>query len=35
MEMYDSYMRAYTDDNTPPTNYGPPRKIKLGLSLSF
>ncbi len=34
-EQYESYLRAYTDDNTPPTYYGPPRKIKLGLSLSF
>jgi outer membrane receptor for ferrienterochelin and colicin len=35
MEMYASYLRAYTDANTPPTYYGPPRKIKVGLSLSF
>lgn len=34
-EQYVSYLRAYTDDNTPPTYYGPPRKIRLGLSLSF
>jgi len=35
MEEYAAYMRAYADANTPPTYYGPPRKIKLGLSLSF
>jgi hypothetical protein len=34
-EQYASYLRAYTDANTPPTYYGSPRKIKLGLSLSF
>ncbi len=34
-EQYASYLRAYTDANTPPTYYGPPRKFKLGLSLSF
>ena len=34
-EMYVSYMKAYTDANTPPTYYGPPRKIRVGLSLSF
>ena len=34
-EQYASYLRAYTDANTPPTYYGPPRKIKVGLSLSF
>ena len=34
-EQYVSYMKAYTDANTPPTYYGPPRKIKVGLSLSF
>jgi outer membrane receptor protein involved in Fe transport len=34
-EQYASYLRAYTDANTPPTYYGPPRKIRLGLSLSF
>jgi len=35
MEMYASYLRAYTDANNYPTYYGPPRKIKVGLSLSF
>lgn len=35
MEQYDSYVRAYNDANNPPTNYGPPRKIRFGLSLSF
>jgi outer membrane receptor for ferrienterochelin and colicin len=34
-EQYVSYLKAYNDDNTPPTYYGPPRKIRLGLSLSF
>ena len=34
-EQYESYLRAYTDKNTPPTYFGPPRKIRLGLSLSF
>jgi outer membrane receptor for ferrienterochelin and colicin len=34
-EQYASFLRAYTDANTPPTYYGPPRKIKVGLSLSF
>ncbi|MBN2466047.1 TonB-dependent receptor [candidate division WOR-3 bacterium] len=34
-EQYASYLKAYTDANTPPTYYGPPRKFKLGLSLSF
>jgi outer membrane receptor for ferrienterochelin and colicin len=34
-EQYASYLRAYTDANTPPTYYGPPRKIRVGLSLSF
>jgi outer membrane receptor for ferrienterochelin and colicin len=34
-EMYASYLRAYKDANTPPTYFGPPRKIRLGLSLSF
>jgi len=35
MEMYDSYVRAYNDKNGPPTYYGPPRKIRFGVSLSF
>jgi outer membrane receptor for ferrienterochelin and colicin len=34
-EQFESYLRAYNDANTPPTYYGPPRKFKLGLSLSF
>ncbi|MEO0081258.1 MAG: TonB-dependent receptor [candidate division WOR-3 bacterium] len=34
-EQYDSYVRAYQDKNDPPTYYGPPRKIRFGLSLSF
>jgi len=34
-EQYESYLKAYADANTPPTYYGPPRKIKVGLSLSF
>jgi hypothetical protein len=34
-EIYASYLNAYNDANTPPTYYGPPRKFKLGLSLSF
>jgi outer membrane receptor protein involved in Fe transport len=34
-ETYASFLRAYADANTPPTYYGPPRKFKLGLSLSF
>ena len=34
-EQYDSYIKAYNDLNDPPTYYGPPRKIRVGLSLSF
>jgi outer membrane receptor for ferrienterochelin and colicin len=34
-EMYESYLRAYADQTDPATYYGPPRKIRLGLSLSF
>lgn len=34
-EAYDSYLRAYADRYNLPTYYGPPRKFKLGLSLSF
>lgn len=34
-EMYESYLRAYADNTNPPTYYGPPRKVRLGLSLSF
>jgi hypothetical protein len=34
-EAYDSYLRAYADRYDPPTYYGAPRKVKLGLSLSF
>ncbi len=35
MEMYDSYLRAYADRNDPATYYGPPRRIRFGISLSF
>ena len=35
LEQYDSYVRAYENLNNPPTYYGPPRKIRFGLSLSF
>jgi hypothetical protein len=34
-EQYVSYLKAYDDVNISPTRYGPPRKFKLGLSLSF
>ncbi len=34
-EMYHSYVRAYNDRNNPPTFYGPPRKVRIGVSLSF
>jgi len=34
-EQYVSYLKAYDDANISPTRYGPPRKFKLGLSLSF
>ncbi len=34
-EMLDSYVRAYGDRNDPPTYYGPPRKVRFGVSLSF
>jgi outer membrane receptor protein involved in Fe transport len=34
-EAYDSFLRAYGDRYDLPTYYGPPRKIRLGLSLSF
>ncbi len=34
-ESYDSYILAYADKNNPPTYYGPPRKIRFGVSLSF
>jgi hypothetical protein len=35
MEQYDSYVRAYNNVNDPPTYYGPPRKVRFGLSMSF
>jgi outer membrane receptor protein involved in Fe transport len=35
MELYESYLRAYRNSKNPPTYYGPPRKIRFGLSLSF
>lgn len=35
LEQYDSYVRAYSDRYDPPTYYGPPRKIRFGVSLSF
>jgi outer membrane receptor protein involved in Fe transport len=35
MEMYESYRLAYADRYDPPTYYGPPRKIRFGLSMSF
>jgi outer membrane receptor protein involved in Fe transport len=34
-EAYDSYLRAYNYRYDNPGFYGPPRKIKLGLSLAF
>lgn len=34
-EAYHSFLRAYRDRYDLPTYYGPPRKIRLGLSLSF
>jgi outer membrane receptor protein involved in Fe transport len=34
-EAYDSYVRAYNYKNDYPTYYGAPRKIRLGVSLSF
>jgi len=34
-EQFVSYLKAYDDANISPTRYGPPRKIKLGLSLAF
>jgi outer membrane receptor for ferrienterochelin and colicin len=34
-EMYESYLRAYADRYDPSTYYGPPRKIRFGLSMSF
>jgi len=34
-EQYTSYVRAYTDLNDPPEFYGPPRTIRLGVSVSF
>jgi hypothetical protein len=34
-EAYDSYLRAYADRYDLPTYYGAPRKIRVGLSLSF
>ncbi|MBN2538220.1 TonB-dependent receptor [candidate division WOR-3 bacterium] len=34
-EAYTSYIIAYRDANDPPTYYGPPRKIRFGVSLSF
>lgn len=34
-EMYESYVRAYTNYIQAPTYYGPSRKIRLGISLSF
>jgi len=35
MELYDSYIRAYQNLNDYPTYYGPPRKIRFGVSLGF
>ena len=34
-EEYDAYIKAYEAIQNPPTNYGPPRKMKLGINLSF
>jgi len=34
-ELYLSYLRAYADRYDPITYYGPPRKIRFGLSMSF
>jgi hypothetical protein len=35
MEMYNSYMAAYADRYNLPTYYGPPRKIRFGISLQI
>jgi len=35
LEQYDSYVRAYNNKNNPPGYYGPPRKVRFGVSLSF
>jgi outer membrane receptor protein involved in Fe transport len=34
-EEYTAYVNAYEAIQNPPTNYGPPRKMKLGLNISF
>jgi outer membrane receptor protein involved in Fe transport len=34
-ELYESYIAAYRDQTNTPANYGLPRKIRFGLSLSF
>ena len=34
-ESYQSYLVAYSDRNDPPTYYGSPRQIRVGVSLSF
>ena len=35
LEQYDSYLRAYNYKNDPPTYYASPRKVRIGVSLSF
>ncbi len=35
MEEYEAYIKAYEEIQNPPTNYGPPRKIRLGINLNF
>ncbi|MEO0100248.1 MAG: hypothetical protein ABIL04_04550, partial [candidate division WOR-3 bacterium] len=34
-ERYDSYIQARRDYVDSPTNYGPPRRIRLGLEFGF
>ena len=34
-EEYRAYIKAYEAIQNPPTNYGPPRKMKLGINVSF
>lgn len=35
LEEYEAYIKAYQEIQNPPTNYGPPRKIRLGINLGF
>ena len=34
-EEYEAYIKAYEEIQNTPTNYGPPRRMRLGINLSF